>query len=260
MNGLAGLTGNAILDHAFALLMVLARVGATFALMPGLGETTIPATVKAGLILILSLLLLPAIEPALPPRPDSELGFGLLIATETVDGLWFGWLARVLTTSLPMAGQFIAEFAGLSNIVMPSPDLGGQTSAISRMFEVAVPVMILSTGLYTYPLAALAGYYRLVPPGSVAWVPDSASMTITVVGQGFSLAVQLSAPFILASVAWNVAIGLCARLVPKLQIFFVALPGQIWLSLLLLSLLAVPLLGTWMEAMRSGLSTLPGAG
>jgi flagellar biosynthetic protein FliR len=260
VTGLTGLTGDLILDHAFGLLLVLARVGATFALLPGLGESSIPAVVKAGLILTMTILLLPIIEPSLPPRPASEIALALMMMTETLNGLWFGWLARVLTSSLPLAGQFIADFTGLSNVLMPSPDLGSQTSAISRLYEVAVPTLILSTGLYTLPFSALAGYYTLIPPGTAVWAPDSAAMTVTVVAESFNLAIRLSAPFILAAVAWNVAIGLMARLVPRLQIFFVAMPGQIGLGLLLLSLLAVPLIGAWMEAMRTGLGTLPGAG
>src|SRR4051794_958586 len=108
-----GLTGDLILDHAFGLVLVLSRIGATIALLPGLGETAIPPIVKAGMVLILPLLLLPIVEPQLPPRPTSQLALALMIAAELGDGLWFGWLARVLTISLPLAGQFIADFAGL---------------------------------------------------------------------------------------------------------------------------------------------------
>ena len=175
-------------------------------------------------------------------------------------GIWFGWLARILTTSLPLAGQFIADFAGLSNVLQPSPDLGAQTTAISRMYDVAVPALILSTGLYRLLLSALVGFYRLIPPGSLAWVPDSAAATVTVVASSFNLALRLSAPFILAAISWHVAIGLIARLVPRLQIFFVALPGQIGLGMLLLAVMAAPTIGAWLEAMHADLGTLPGAG
>jgi flagellar biosynthetic protein FliR len=258
LNGFAGLSGDLILDHAFGLILVLSRVGATLALLPGLGETSIPAVVKAGMVLILSLLLIPIVEPLLPPRPTNELAFALMVAAELADGIWFGWLARILTSSLPVAAQFIADFAGLSNILLPAAELGPQTTAIARLYEVAVPVLILSTGLYTVLLSSFVGYYRLIPPGSMAWVSDSASVTVSAIGMSFHLAVQLAAPFILASIAWNVAIGLLARLVPRLQIFFVGLPGQIGLGLLLLAGTAAPLIAVWNEAMRTGFTAFPG--
>ena len=49
-----------------------------------------------------------------------------------------------------------------------------------------------------------------------------------------------------------------ARMVPRLQIFFIAAPGQIGMGLLLLTVLAVPLLAVWMDAMRASLGALPG--
>jgi flagellar biosynthetic protein FliR len=253
-----GFAGDLILDHAFGLVMVLARIGATLAFLPGLGETTIPAVVKAGMVLTLTILLLPIVEPALPPRPSSEVALGLMVMTELANGLWFGWLARVLTTSLPLAGQYIADFAGLANVLLPNPELGAQTTAIAQLYDVAVPALILSSGLYTVLLSALVGFYQLIPPGTVAWVPDSAAMTVSVVAQSFNLALRLAAPFILAAVAWHVAIGLIARLVPRLQVFFVALPGQIGLGLLLLAAIAAPMIGAWIEAMHAGLGGLPG--
>jgi len=123
-----------------------------------------------------------------------------------------------------------------------------------------VPALILSTGLYRMLISALVGFYRIIPPGSLAWVPDSAATTVSVVAESFNLALRLAAPFILAAIAWHVAIGLIARLVPRLQIFFVALPGQIGLGLLLLAAIAAPMVGAWMEAMRTDLGMLPGSG
>ena len=249
-----------IVGHAFTLLLLLARIGPVFALLPGLGESSAPMPLKAGLALSLSLLLLPVIEPLAPPRPDTETVLGLMIAAEIVNGLWFGWLVRVMTSSLPAAGQFIADFAGLSNVLQPSQDFGGQTTVVARLFEVAVPALVLSSGLYTVPLSALAGFYRLVPPGSALWAADSAALTAAAVAESFALALRLASPFVLAAIAWNTAIGLIARLVPKLQIYFVALPGQIGLFLVLLGAIAVPLIVAWMEAMRAALGALPGAG
>ncbi len=201
MTGFSGLSGDLILNHAFALVLVLARIGATLALLPGLGEATIPAVVKAGMVLTLTVVLLPIVEPLLPPRPANEVAVGLMVATELANGLWFGWLARILTTSLPVAGQFVADFVGISNVLQPTPDLGPQTSALSDLYDVAVPALLLSTGLYRLLIAALVGFYRLIPPGSVAWVPDSAAATVSVVAESFDLALRLSAPFILAAIA-----------------------------------------------------------
>jgi flagellar biosynthetic protein FliR len=62
----------------------------------------------------------------------------------------------------------------------------------------------------------------------------------------------------LLSVGWQAALALLSRLVPRLQVFFVAPPGQILLGLLVLALLAAPMLAAWQEGMRVALAALPG--
>ena len=145
-----GISGDLILDHAFALVLVLARVGATLALLPGLGETAIPAVVKAGMVLTLTILLLPIVEPALPPRPESEVALGLMVADRT------GQRALVRLAGAGSDHAACRSRASTSPISRVSrtccnrrPDLGAQTTAISRLYDVAVPALILSPGLYT---------------------------------------------------------------------------------------------------------------
>jgi flagellar biosynthetic protein FliR len=249
-----------ISSYAFALVLILARVGAALALLPGLGEASIPAVMKSGALLCLVMLLLPIITPEAFQPPANEASLGLMVLAELANGLWFGWLARVIVTSLPLAGQVIADFAGLSNILMPSPELGPQSSAIGRLFEVAVPTLILSTGLYEELLSALADSYRVFPAGTLFGVADSVALAATVIAESFYLSLRLATPFLVLSVAWHLATGLIARLVPKLQIFFVAMPGQIWLSLSLLALLCGAIFRAWTEAMKTEFLALLGGG
>jgi flagellar biosynthetic protein FliR len=60
------------------------------------------------------------------------------------------------------------------------------------------------------------------------------------------------------SLIWQLALGLLARLVPQIQVYFAALPGQVLGGLLLLALLVGPILHAWLAALRDGLAALPG--
>jgi flagellar biosynthetic protein FliR len=138
--------------------------------------------------------------------------------------------------------------------------LGAQTTAISRLYEVAVPTLILSSGLYRVLISALVGSYQVIPPGTLVAVSDGVPAVVLVVANSFDLALRIATPFILASLAWNVAMGLIARLVPRLPVYFVALPGQIALGLLLLAACGTAMISAWTETIRTDLGTLPGAG
>jgi len=49
-----------------------------------------------------------------------------------------------------------------------------------------------------------------------------------------------------------------ARLVPQFQVYFVAIPGQILLGLLLLGVLATSLLAVWQDYAAAHFAALPG--
>ena len=245
---------------AYGLMLVLARVGAAMTLLPGLGESTPPPMVRAGLALGIALLLLPVLLPELPLPPDAGARAGLAVVGEIVTGLWFGWLARVLALALATGAQFIAYTIGISNVLQSDPELGPQTTAVARLFDAAAPLLILLTGLYRMPLSAMEGLYRLIPAGTMLPPADSLQTVLRGTADGFVLALRLAGPFVLASLVWHLATGLLARFLPRLQVYFVAVPGQILGGFLLLTALSGALLSAWLEALRTGLAALPGAG
>ena len=242
---------------AFAFALVLARVSVAVMLMPGLGESEPPAMLRVGLSLGLTVLLLPTVAPLVPRMPeDSWRDLGMLGAELLCGGL-LGWLARLLALALPIAGMMISYMTGLSSVLQQDPALG-QTSVTGKLFGLVAPVLILGSGIYALPLSALAGSYRLIPPGS--WLPigDATQTVVGAVGQSFALALRLAAPFVFANLLWQAALAICARLVPQLQIHTAALPGQILGGLLLMAMLSLGLLGAWSEAVRDGFAALPG--
>jgi flagellar biosynthetic protein FliR len=243
---------------AFAFVLVTARIGAALTLLPGLGEAASPAMVRVGLCLAVTVLLLPGIAPLVPPVPEAGMQAAFMVAAEVITGLWIGWLARLLVLALPIAGQYIAYMLGIANVLQPDQELGGQSTPIARLFAVAASFVILATGLYALPLAALAGSYKLIPPGTLLPAADTAEIAVRAAAGAFALAVRLASPFLLVAIVWNVATGLLARLVPRLQIYFVAMPGQILGGIALLAVLATALLSAWQDSVRAGFAALPG--
>ncbi len=245
---------------AFGFVLVLGRVGAAVMLLPAVGEAELPATVRAGIALALSILLLPAVSPLLPAAPSDALSAASMVGAEIVTGLWLGWLARLLVQALPVAGQIAAYMLGLSNVLQPDPVLGAQASVLARLFGLAAPVLLLASGLHAVPLAGLAASFRLIPPGQLLPAGDAMRTVVAGAAEAFALALRLASPFLLASIALQVGTALMARLVPRLQVYMAAMPGQILGGLLLVGVLASVLAATWLQAAGDGFARLPGAG
>jgi flagellar biosynthetic protein FliR len=240
--------------------MVFARVGAATALLPALGEASAPSLVRIGIALSITALLVPSLAP--PPSFDRTDGMAtiVMIISEVLTGLWFGWLARIIVLALPVGGQYISYLVGMSSVLQPDPELGSQSTAFGRLFEMTGPLLLLITGLYTVPLTALAGLFKLVPLGQLLPSVDSTQVAVDAVATAFNLALQLASPFVVVSVIWHVAIGQLARMASRMQIYFVSMPGQIFFGLLLFMTTIGAVLAAWQAVAQTFMMSLPGNG
>ena len=150
-------TISALADWAPAFALIIARVGASMALLPGLGEAVAPAVVRIGLALSITILLLPELQPMIPPVPAASLSMAVMVAGEVITGLWFGWIARMVVLALPISAQLVGYLIGLSSVLQPDPELGAQSGALGKLFEMTAPVLLLTSGLYRLLLIALHG-------------------------------------------------------------------------------------------------------
>ena len=248
----------ALPDWAFAFAVVLARVSAAVMVLPGLGESDTPAVVRAGLAVGISALILPGVAHLIPPAGEAPFRILAMVAGELLVGLLLGWLARLMALALPIAGQIAAMQIGLSSVLQTDPELGAQTAGTSRLLSLAGPVLILSTGLYAMPLDALAGSYRLFPPGHLLPAGDVAQSVARATGACFALSLRLSGPLLIAGLVWQTMLGLLARLVPSLQVYSLALPGQLLGGLLVFGLVLKQILDVWIGSIGDGFATLPG--
>jgi flagellar biosynthetic protein FliR len=242
----------------FAFLLLVCRIGAALMLLPGIGEQEVPAPVKIGLTLALAALLWPALAPALPPPPESPAAALALIAGECAVGLWIGMLARIVALALPMAAQYLGYLLGLSTAMLFDPSFGASGTALSRMVGLGGIVVLFATGLHMLPIAALAGSYAVLPAGGAFPADAAAETMVIVVATSVALAFQLAGPFVLAAVIFQLTLGLLSRLVPQMQVYFVALPLQVAGGLALLAMLLAGMLSVWAAAARVVLGGLPG--
>jgi flagellar biosynthetic protein FliR len=233
---------------AFSFALILARLSGLFLLAPGLGEAMVPMPVRAGLAAALAALLVPVLQPQLPDLPPSPWGVAAMLGSDLLIGAWFGFLAQLATISLSTGAQIISYMIGLSNVLVPDLSGGQQTGALARLFGLAPPLLLLSTGLYAVPLSALVASYHLLPAGALPGAPDSVLLVVRAVGASFSLAVRVAGPFLVAHTAWQVALGAAGRLAPALHLQHHAIPVQVLGGTLLLAVAAPLLLTAWFPA------------
>lgn len=236
---LPGLSG-AVLIY----FLVFARTGAMVMMLPAIGDATVPARVRLILALAVSLALEPQVANSYPASaPATVMALGFLLAKEVTIGLLIGMIARLITSALSVAGSLIASQTGLSYAETLDPTSQGQQGAVLGNFlSLLGTVMIFATNLHHLAIGAIAGSYHLIPPGTALPTGDMAELAIRIVSGSFALGFQLAAPFLVFGFAVNAAFGILARMMPQLQVFFVATPVNILVGFVVMALM----LGTMM--------------
>ncbi len=220
--------------EVFTYFLVFMRTAAMLSLMPAIGETNIPARVRLGLALVLTVVMVPIVGAELPPRPSGSAALAWLVITEILIGLFVGLTVRLMMSALHLAGTIIAFQSGLAAAQSFDPSQGSQSALVSRFFSVLGVVAIFAANLHHVAIKAMAGTYFLFTPGAPLPLADATQTIIGVIAHSFALGLQLSAPFLVYGMIFNIALGLVARLMPQIQVFFIAMPANILLSFLIL--------------------------
>src|SRR5437016_4808835 len=232
---------------AATFMLVFARIGAMVMLLPGLGEVNIPARIKLSIALLLTLIILPLHRQAYQVDMSSLAPLMVLMVHEIVIGIVLGATARVTLSALQVAGSVIAQQLGLGFVTAIDPTQGQQGALIGNFLTLLGLTLLFATDTHHLVIAALNDSYSLFDPGQLLPSGDIASLAANAFATAFKIGIQLSAPFLVFGLVFNVGLGLLARLMPQMQVYFVGVPLAILAGFLVLLAVIATMMGTFIE-------------
>jgi flagellar biosynthetic protein FliR len=230
---------------AAAFLLTFARVGTMIMMLPGVGEMTIPARVRLTMALVLTAIVLPAHQAAYHVDLNTIGPVLLVLVQEIIIGAVLGLTARLAISSLQVAGFVVAQQLGLGFVTAVDPTQNQQGVLVGNFLSVLGITLIFATDLHHLVLAALHDSYTLFRPGEMPLVGDVAQHITQVVATSFRIGIQLSAPFLVFGLLFNLGLGVLSRLMPQMQVFFIGVPLSILLGLTLLIVVIGAMMGTF---------------
>ena len=93
-------------------------------------------------------------------------------------------------------------------------------------------------------LMSLLDSYMVFPPGGPLPLGDFANVMAQMLAESFRIGLEIASPFLMYGLVFYAGMGLLARMMAQLPIFFVALPIQIMLGLFTM-LLTLPAALLW---------------
>jgi flagellar biosynthetic protein FliR len=209
-------------------LLVFARVGSMVMLLPAIGDMGVPARVRLVLALAITLALTPTVQSAYPAKaPETSVALVIMIAQEVTAGILVGSMARIIMSALQVAGFLISSQIGLSYAQTIDPTQNSQGAVVGNFMTLMGTVLVFATDLHHLAIGAIAGSYRMIAPGGHLPTADMLQLVVQLTTSSFALGFQLAAPFLVFGFAVYAALGVLAKLMPQLQVFFVAVPVNI---------------------------------
>jgi len=222
--------------EVFAFLLVFARIGSTVMLLPGIGENYVNTRVRLAFALALTAVIYPLVRDTLPAAPGPPLSLFLLLSGEILHGVFIGAVTRFLIMSLHFAGTVVAFLSSLAMAQTIDPNQGVQGALASAFFSIIGVTLIYVSGLHAVMIGAIYDSYTLFPVGVAPPAQDYAELAVKLFSRSFEIGLRMAAPFVIYGLLFYIGIGLLQRLNPQIQIFFIAMPAQLTLAFVVLSM------------------------
>jgi flagellar biosynthetic protein FliR len=209
------------------------RVGSALMLVSGIGEAMLPLLVRLIIALAISINISSIIE--LPPLGTSEQLI-LLVIIEVAIGLTIGMFCKIIMSAFQIFGFIVSLQSGLSAGMLFDPSQNSQTPQFSIMMSMLMVVLLINTGFHLFIIEALVSSYTAMPVGGIVsdTLPSMWKIIFDATSIAFQAGIQLSMPFLIVGTILMLGAGVMSRVMPQLQVFFLLLPAQTLVTLILL--------------------------
>lgn len=207
--------------------LTLFRVSIVLFLLPFFGGQSTPKTVKAALMLVLSLAIWPQLSFPGALMPASPWLIAIMLVGEVLLGLTLGLLIRFLFAAVQTGGQIIGFQMGFAMVNVVDPDTGTSEAITAHFLYMVTMLTFLALDGPLYLLDGLARSFELVPPGGLLLTSDLANQVFDLSRQMFTLAIKIAAPVMAALFLVDLALALIARAAPQMHVLVLGFPIKI---------------------------------
>jgi len=237
-------------------LLIAMRVSPILFMMPLLGSRNLPVLLKAGLTMVVSLILLPVVQVDPSLFSSDPLGFVFFLASEMMIGFFLGLSVKLVFAAAQFAGELIGFQMGLSMANVVDPQSGVDTPLMGQWHYLVGLLIFLAIDGHHWFFRALSQSFHHLPPGGFHLKAGLYQHLLALTGRMFVVAVKMAAPVMAVLTFTQIALGMVAKTVPQVHVLIISFPLTIGLGLVFLGFtieLFVPYLGKLFDESGRGL-------
>ena len=220
--------------------LIFMRMSGFLLFNPLLGRSNLPAMVKTGMALVLSILVFGTAVSGVP-QPDTlvELAFRLLL--ELGIGLVLGFVMRVVFSVVQIGGEVIDTQMGMTMAQIYDASSQANLSVTASLLNILLILdFFAENGHYTL-MRLLTTSGELVPYGAAALGDGVYAYVIELFLACMLLAVKLAMPILAAELLGEVGMGVLMKAIPQINAFVINIELKVIIGLLLFFLLLTPI-------------------
>ena len=210
-------------------LSISVRITGLMLFAPFWGSMSVPPQVKAGLVVVFSILLYPVLATHLEPSQLSR--WPILVIGELLIGAALGIATNLVFDAVQMAGQVLSIQMGFSLASIFDPQTQADSTVMSLFHQTIAMLIFLRFDVHLWLLRAMGRSFLVLPPGTAHL---GAAFTMTAVhsgGQVFVLGLQMAAPVLAATLVADIVLGLLGRVSPQVPLMLLGSPVKTLLGL-----------------------------
>jgi flagellar biosynthetic protein FliR len=212
-----------------ALLLAAVRVAAWLVVVPPFNSRSVPTPLKALLSVAIALPIAPRLTGQVP---TGTVGVLLLATAEqVVVGTALGFLTSLFFAAVQAAGSVIDMFGGFTMAAAYDPFAMTSTSVFGRFYNIIATTLLFTTDAHALILRGFANSYRGLPLDGTLALDTLSKLLTDGIGEMFLAAMQISGPLVAVLFCTDVALGLLTRVAPALNVFSIAFPLKILLTI-----------------------------
>lgn len=213
-------------EVVFATFLVFCRIGGCLMVMPGFSTQRVQPQIRLLIALAITIAVAPLLLPGLTGvvRGAGNADNIRNIFSELLVGATIGLMGRYFFLALQFAAIALSTYIGLGGLPQPSIEETDPAPAFANLITLTATVLFFLTEQHLEVIKALIASYTIMPVAEGFDIQNSMAQLTRTLAVAFVLAIQITSPFIVFSVAVNFMFGLLNKLTPQIQVYFISIP------------------------------------
>ena len=229
-------------DELLTFLLIVVRVTCFIYLAPFFNMGNTPNRVKIGFGVCVSYLIYQMVLPIEPLEYNNILEYSMIVLKEAMVGLIIGFGANICMAVVNFTGSIIDMETGMAMATIFDPQTKQETSISGVLYQYAMSLMLIVSGMYQYLLRALIETYTLIPVnGAIFDKEHLLDSMIKFMGNYLAIGFRICLPVFGAMILLNAILGIMAKVSPQMNMFAVGIQLKMLVGLGILFLAATML-------------------